>query len=185
MPAEEWIPVSLDGKWYYVLYPRPAYIITTGNKAKYTAMAASWVMPVSMHPPLVAVSVAPKRYTYELLREAGEFAVNIMDYKYYKEVSYVGTVSGREEEDKLAKAGLTKMDAKRIDCPVVAEATAILECRVVSEVGTGDHVLFIGEVLEAYAKEPLAGKPDIKNYKALLQVAGLSYTTTVDEVVKC
>ena len=179
-----WTSIDMTGRWYYVLYPRPVVVVSSAYRGLESALAASWCTPVSRNPPLVAISIAPSRFTYELIIGSKEFAVNVLDYKYYREVSYLGAVSGRDVKDKIVKAGLTKVKAKKINVPVIAEATAVLECKLYDKVEAGDHVLVIGEVVEAYAKKPLQGIPDIKEYKSLLQVAGLTYTTITDKVVK-
>lgn len=179
-----WVSIDLKGKWYYVLYPRPVVVVSARYGNSESALAASWCMPVSLNPPLVAVSVAPTRYTYDLIVSSGEFAINILDYKYYREVSYLGTVSGRSVSNKIEKAGLTRVQAKKIKAPVIGEATAVLECKLHSKLATGDHVVIVGEVVEVYARKPLQSIPDIKKYKPLLQVAGLTYTTCKDETVK-
>ncbi len=179
-----WTTIDLKGKWYYLLYPRPVVIITARYGGRESGMAASWVMPISRSPPLVGVSIAPTRFTYELLSKSKEFAINVLDYEHVDVVNYLGTVSGRNVPDKLRKCGVRIGNAKRISAPIIEDSAAILECKVFREFELGDHVLVVGEVIEAYAKEPLRDVPDVKKYREVLQIAGTMYTTTITEYRK-
>jgi len=179
-----WTGIDATGRWYYVLYPRPVVVVSAHHKGLESALAASWCMPVSRNPPLVAVSIAPSRFTYELIIGSKEFAINVLDFQYYKEVSYLGTVSGRDVKNKIEKAGLTRVQARKIKAPIIGEATAVLECKLYDKINAGDHVIIVGEVVESYAKKPLQGIPDLEAYKPLLQVAGLTYTTSTSKIVK-
>ncbi len=175
-----WIDINLKDKWYYLLHPRPVVVVSVAFNGKETAMAASWCMPVSKSPPLLAVSIAPSRYTYELIKGSKEFIVNVLEYRYFKEVSYLGTVSGRDIPDKIDRSGLSKEYGRIVKAPVFKEAVGVLECKLYKDVEAGDHNVIIGEVLKAYAKESLKAEPDIKKYKVMLQIAGLKYTTSLD-----
>jgi len=180
-----WYSISTRGKWYYILYPRPVVVVSASADGCESAMAASWCSPVSRDPPLVMVAIAPTRYTYELIKSSGEFAINILDYRFCKEVNFLGIVSGRDYPDKIERSKLHKIKAKKIKAPIISESTAVLECKLYKEISLGgDHVMVIGKVIEAYAKEPLKGIPDIKSYRTLLQLAGTTYTTTITSYIK-
>lgn len=136
-----------------LLYPALTVIVTCGVKNKINGMAAAWVTPLSHSPTLVGVSISPERLTHSMIVESGEFAINILDFRYLEKVSHMGEVSGRDVENKFELVGLTPIAARRIVSPVVEEASAVLECRLYKRVEVGDHSLFVGEVLEAYAEE--------------------------------
>ncbi len=133
--------------------PQPIAIITVGDPekpGKRNAMTAAWVSRVSWNPPLVAVSIAPSRYTFELVKEFGEFAINLVSRNLLDlALAIFGAVSGRER-DKFEAAGVTPHRARKILAPVLKEAPVVIECRVVKMVEAGDHVLVIGEVVEMY-----------------------------------
>ena len=65
-------------EWPYILHPRPVAIVASRFKNKLSAMAASWVMPVSREPPIVAAAIAKTRFTYELIVKSKEFSLNIL-----------------------------------------------------------------------------------------------------------
>jgi len=135
------------------LLPQPIVIITVGDAEdpkKRNAMTAAWITRVSWDPPLVAVSIAPSRYTYELLKEYKEFAINIVSRRILNiALSVFGALSGRHV-DKFSRAGVEPIKAKKIRAPVLKEAPIVIECKLIKTVEVGDHILAIGEVLAVY-----------------------------------
>jgi len=170
---------------YHLLHPKPAVlVISIDSSGRVNGMIAAWTTPLSHSPPLIGVSISPKRYTYELVKESGEFTLNIMSKEYVKQIHFLGTVSGRDRKDKLRESGLTISKSKKVKAPHVEEALAVLECRVEKEVEAGDHVFFIARILEAYAKSGVFGevyKPE--KAKILLHLGGAYYTTISDEII--
>jgi flavin reductase (DIM6/NTAB) family NADH-FMN oxidoreductase RutF len=114
----------------------------------------AWQTPVSSSPPLVAISVAPTRYSHQLISESKEFVINVPPLSLLKTTVYCGTVSGRDQ-DKLKGAGLTREPAQIVSAPLIAECIGHLECKVVKQISAGDHTLFLGEVVAASAAEVL------------------------------
>ncbi len=141
-----------DVKFYYLAYPKIVSLITSGSFDKGNVMAASWNTPVSFNPPLFAVAVAPERYTYGLIKKYGEFGVNFLPFELSEKIYRVGDVSGRDL-DKFSEFNLTKFRGKYIKAPLIEESLSAFECKVVKEVETGDHTLFIGEVLQAWYRK--------------------------------
>ncbi len=169
-------------RWYYILYPMRAYVVTSSHGGKIGAMTAAWVMPTSIDPPMLVVAIAPRRYTYTLIRMSGEFAVNVFEYKYMREVYYLGSVSGWDEPKKVEKSGLHLKPGRSVGAPVFEEAHAVAECKVENIVPAGDHDLVVGRVVDYYYKPPLGeGRPDVSRFKALIHVGGSHFTTTIGE----
>lgn len=171
-----------------LLHPKLTVIITScSSDGRFNAMTAAWAMPVSHRPPLVAVSIAPSRLTYSYVHETGEFVVNVPTVDLLGEVEYFGTVSGRVE-DKLARAGLRLGRARRVKPPVILDCAAWLECLVEREVPAGDHLLFIGRVVEAYARDDVfdtaKGVYRVDVFKPVLHLGGDHYTTCIDRELK-
>jgi len=141
-------------------------------------------MPVSANPPLVAISIAPRRYSHKLIEETKEFVINIPDMKLVKETLYCGRVSGREV-NKFEKAKLTMAPAKAVKVPIIKDCVAHLECRLHQQVTVGDHTLFIGRVVAAYADEGIFdGTFDIKKAKLIYHLGGDLFATLSEETVK-
>ena len=121
------IPVSSA---YHLLHPKPAVlVISIDSSGRVNGMIAAWTTPLSHSPPLIGVSISPKRYTYELIKESQEFTLNVLSVNYVKQIHFLGTVSGRSR-DKLKESGLTLSESKRVKSPHVEEALGVLECRV-------------------------------------------------------
>jgi len=138
--------------FYRLLHPRPAVIVTcVDEEGRSNALAISWITPVARDPPTIAICVGKKRYSHGLISRTGEFVVNVPTDELVEAVHYCGTVSGRDVQDKIARAGLTAGPAKAVRAPVIEECPAHLECRVKQVVDCGSHDIFIGEVVAAYA----------------------------------
>ena len=135
-----------------VLHPCVATLVTCSGRGVDNVLAVAWAMPVSADPPMVAVSISPKRYSYSLIEETGEFVVNVVSTDMLDAVWKCGTTSGRRV-DKFSLAGLEKISSKVVKPPRVKGALASLECRVVDRVEVGDHVLFVGEVVAYHVDE--------------------------------
>jgi len=108
----------------------------------------AWVSPVSLQPPLVVIAISPKRDSFANLKVHGEFVLNLPTAEHLHEVHICGTQSGRTV-DKFVVTGLTALPAQKVKPPLIAECVAHLECKVVNVFVTGDHELFVGEVLAA------------------------------------
>ncbi len=147
-----------EENWYYVLHPRPVYVVAAAWGGRVNFMAASWVMPFSEDPPRIVASLSKDSYTAELARRAGSFTVNVYAADAADFVYSAGTVSGRRV-DKVRELGAevsfdTATGAPRIVRPrpigyVVARVHRVLEDLA------EDVDLFVADVVEAYADERL------------------------------
>jgi flavin reductase (DIM6/NTAB) family NADH-FMN oxidoreductase RutF len=170
---------------YRLLHPRPVVLITCCSKdGKNNIIAVAWSTPLSFNPPLVGISIAPKRYSYKLIKETKEFVVNVPSAKLAKETLICGKFSGRNVE-KFKMANLTPLQAKKVKPPLIKECVAHLECKVVSSLDVGDHVFFVGKVLNAEVEEELFNREESKYrlsyFKPLIQLGGEEFTTTKEE----
>ena len=122
-------------------------------------MTAAWVARVSWDPPMLAVAVAPTRHTLELIREYGEFVVNLVGPSLEGAAYGVfGSASGRSV-DKFEASGVRLFRARSVTAPVLADAVAAFECRLEKVVEAGDHLIVVGRVVGALKlrdEEPLA-----------------------------
>ncbi len=134
-------------KWYYLLHPRPAYIIGSGSGEEVNIMAASWVTPISMEPPTVGVVVDEETYTADLIKKYKQYTINIVEN--LKLIMRAGSVSGREA-NKLE--GVKWERGKKVDSPVLEEAVGWIEAKVINEVKVGEVYLFVGEVVHWEAR---------------------------------
>ena len=157
--------------------PRQVILVTSreemdimGKKeVKDNIITIAWHMPVSFNPNLYAISIGKTRFSCEIIKKSKAFAVNFVPFELKKQVLVCGTKSGIHI-DKFKEAGLTKEECKSIDCPRIKEALAYIECEVINEVDAGDHIIFVGKVLNSEIK---------KNGKRLLQRGNDFVTTAV------
>ncbi len=166
------------------LYPLRTYLIVSGTIERPNVMAADWVVPLSFNPPMCGVAIGHTRYTRKLIDEYKEFVVAVPTVELLKDVWVAGTVSG-SRVDKRERLSLTFIPSKRVKVPSVKECQANVECRVVNSVETGDHIFYIGEILEvSYGDAFLKGEPDVKGYKFLMHVnIGSKFTSNSSEIL--
>jgi flavin reductase (DIM6/NTAB) family NADH-FMN oxidoreductase RutF len=126
------------------------YVVTTRLGEKINGMTAAWVAQVSLKPLLVMVSIAPSRYSHTLIKESGIFAINVLTAEQVEVAKRFGYKSGRKI-DKFA--GLDYLAAGS-GAPVLPQAYAYLDLKLVHTYTAGDHTLFVGEVTEAKILQP-------------------------------
>jgi flavin reductase (DIM6/NTAB) family NADH-FMN oxidoreductase RutF len=154
---------------YRLLHPMHTVLISCVGKAgKPNITTVAWAMPTSIEPPLVAISLSPKRHSHTLIEETQEFIINIPTLELLQSTYACGNFSGRSF-DKFKKAGLTPIPAKKVKAPAIRECIAHLECGVDSSFTTGDHTIFVGKVLQAYSN------PGVFTEKYVLESAKMLY----------
>ena len=132
-------------------YPAAVGLITTGADRP-NVMTCNRMASCSAEPPRLSVSIRPKRYSHGLIRNTGEFVLNLPTPGQALLADYVGVVSGRGE-DKFAIAGLRLAPALRVKTPLLADCPVNIECAVEHELDLDSHTLFIGRVLAVHAEE--------------------------------
>lgn len=130
-----------------LFYPRQAVLVTAASSEKANVTAVEWVTPISEKPPLLALSLHNTSLTLDLLSTSMEFVVAIPSEKLRSAVLLCGATSGKFI-DKFSEAPLTQVKARRVSAPLIMEAAANIECRVLSCASAGDHTLVVGEVVE-------------------------------------
>jgi flavin reductase (DIM6/NTAB) family NADH-FMN oxidoreductase RutF len=146
------VPVSLE-RSLYLLHPYTASLVTCkGKNGKNNVMAAAWIIPISVDPPMLAMSIRPERYSYDLIRESREFVVNIPSFQMAKGVLICGRISGRDH-NKFKEARFSIRRATKLQPPIIEQCVAHIECKVVKVMKTGDHSLILGKIVAASALE--------------------------------
>ncbi|MGA2989476.1 MAG: flavin reductase family protein [Candidatus Korobacteraceae bacterium] len=177
-----------------ILLPRPVVVATCVDaKGKPNAITLAWCSPVSHRPLVVAIAISPKRYSHNLVANAGEFVLNFPSIDLAEEVNWMGRKSG-SKYDKFAVTGVTLEPAKEVNAPVIRECYAHLECKVINQVAAGDHTTFFGQVVHAEVAEgslqkvkqggPPAYYFDPKMIKTLQHLGGDMYLTNTEEYVE-
>ena len=169
---------------YRLLHPKSVVMVSCIDKTgKANIVTLAWSMPTSSDPPLVAISVSPRHYSHRLIEETKEFVVNVPTIEIVRETLFCGRVSGREH-DKFKEAPLTALPARKIQAPIIKECVAHLECKLVQKITTGNHTIFIGEVLAAHVNEGVFDdKVNISKVNLIYHLGGDDFTTVSPEVV--
>ncbi|MGI6011894.1 MAG: flavin reductase family protein [Ruminococcus sp.] len=151
MPKQQWKPGNM-------LYPLPAVMVSvTDGKGKDNIITVAWAGTVCTNPPMVSISVKPERYSYKMLKETGEFVINLTTESLAYAVDYCGVRSGRDR-DKFADMKLHKEKASLVQAPMIQESPVNLECKVKSVQELGSHHMFLAEVVAVHADEAFMDK---------------------------
>ncbi|MCM1246007.1 MAG: flavin reductase family protein [Roseburia sp.] len=137
-----------------MLYPVPAVMVSCGREnEKPNIITVAWTGTICSEPVMVSISVRPERYSYEIIKETGEFVINLTTKELTRATDWCGVKSGREV-DKFGEMGLTAAPAKNLKyAPIIAESPVNLECKVKELKELGSHHMFIAEVAGVQVSE--------------------------------
>ena len=136
-----------------MLYPVPVVMVSCsrpGEKANICTVA--WVGTVCSDPPMLSVSIRPERYSHAIIKESGEFVVNLVTEKLTPACDWCGVRSGRDY-DKFREMHLTEYPSPFMDTPAILESPVNIYCKVKEQICLGSHDLFLGEVIGVTADE--------------------------------
>ncbi len=130
-----------------MLYPLPAVMVSSkreGDKAN--IFTASWSGTICSDPAMVYVSIRPERYSYDIIKETGEFVINLVSEELVRAADYCGVRSGRDV-DKFKELYLHELESEKISAPGIAESPVCIECKVKDIIELGSHDMFIANVV--------------------------------------
>lgn len=137
-----------------LLAPMPAALVTCGTLDAPNIFTVAWTGIVNTQPPKTYISVRPERFSYALIRESGEFVINLTTRRLLHAVDFCGVRSGRDT-DKFAVCGLTAEPASQLTCPMLAESPLSLECRITDLLELGSHHMMLADIVAVNADEAL------------------------------
>lgn len=136
-----------------MVYPLPAVLVTCSDgKGKDNVLTVAWTGTVCTNPAMAYISVRPERYSYDMIKNTGEFVINITTNELAFATDYCGVRSGRDE-DKFSKCKLTKETAINVKAPLIKESPVNIECKVRDIMEYGSHTMFIADVMCVHADE--------------------------------
>ncbi|HIF96393.1 MAG TPA: flavin reductase [Myxococcales bacterium] len=146
-----------DKKQALRMIPYGLYVLTAESAdGRVAASTVNWVTQASFEPPLVAVGVKADSGAHSIIKESKTFALNVlgkgqdsMAFAFFKSLDRDGNSIGGEA-----------FSSGESGAPVLTNAHAVLECKLVDTVEIGDHSLFVGEVIGAGIPSDLEGRPD-------------------------
>ena len=143
---------ELQEFWKHCAKPERIVWAVAKHEDKCSICPVGWKMNTSASPPMMAISIAPSRFTHDLIANSGEFVLAWPGEDLAEATLLCGTRSGRDM-DKFEQAGLTPVEGRHVKAPLVKECIGNLECRLVGQLATGDHSIFAGEILAAWTSE--------------------------------
>ncbi len=133
-------------------YPIPAIMVSLGNMEKSNIITVAWTGILNSDPAMVYISVRPTRYSYNIIKETKEFAINLTTKDLAYKTDWCGVKSGANV-DKFKEMHLTKQKAQFIKCPLIKESPVSIECKVEKTIDLGSHTMFVARVLSIDADE--------------------------------
>lgn len=136
-----------------MLYPLPVVMVSCRRPGeKPNIITVAWAGTVCTNPAMLSISVRPERYSHEIIKETGEFVVNLVTEDLTYACDYCGVRSGRDV-DKFAEMKLTAIESQVVKAPSIGESPVNIECRVVEVKPLGSHDLFLAKVVSVSADE--------------------------------
>lgn len=133
-------------------YPIPAVMVSCGDMEKSNIITVAWTGILNSDPAMVYISVRPERHSYNMIKETGEFVINLTTRELAYATDWCGVRSGAKY-DKFKEMKLTKQKANLVKCPLIEEAPVSIECKVKEIRELGTHHMFIADVLAIDADE--------------------------------
>ena len=160
------------------VYPIPAVMVSCGTVENSNIITVAWTGILNTNPAMVYISVRPTRYSYKLIKEQGEFVINLTNEKLVYAADWCGVKTG-EKVDKFKEMNLHKEKAKFVKCPLIKESPVSIECKVKEIKELGSHHMFIAEVLSIDADDKYInekGAFDISECNLIAYANGNYYT---------
>lgn len=151
-----------------LLAPVPAVLVSCGTVEKPAALTIAWTGIISSDPPRMYISVRRERNSYGIIKQSGEFCVNMMPSTTVRSLDYCGIKSGKTE-DKLEKRKLTAIPCTQISAPMIAQSKIALECKVFDMQEQGSHDMFLADIVAVNIEEELIDEKG----RLMIEQAGL------------
>ena len=137
-----------------MLYPLPPVMVTCGTMEKPNVLTIAWTGILNSEPAMTYISVRPSRYSHDLIKNSGEFVINLTTAKMLKAADYCGVKSGKDT-NKLQETGLTLLPCDKVKAPMIEQSPLSLECRVTEIKPLGSHDLFLAKIVAVHVEEEL------------------------------
>ena len=137
-----------------MIYPLPAVMVSCGDKeGNSNILTIAWTGTICTNPAMLYISVRPERHSYNMIKETGEFVVNLTTESLVKQTDYCGVKSGRDV-DKFKETKLTRGKANALQyAPTIEESPVNIECKVEKIEELGSHHMFIARVVSVQVDE--------------------------------
>ena len=137
--------------------PLPPTMVSCGDMESSNIITIGWTGILNTVPPKTYISVRPTRHSYNIIKESGEFVINLTPASLVKEADYCGIYTGKKV-NKFEKCKRTKEEATVVSCPMIAECPVSIECKVTDIVPLGSHDMFMADIVAVNVAEELFDK---------------------------
>lgn len=137
-----------------MVYPVPAALVTCGSMDKPNIITIAWTGTICTNPAMTYISVRKERYSYDLIKESGKFAINLSTKALLRAADYCGVKSGRDV-DKFKEMNLTAIPGLSLEVPIIKESPLSIECEVTEIKELGSHDMFFARVTGVTIEETL------------------------------
>ena len=134
-----------------MLNPVPAVMVSCGS-SKPNIITIAWTWIVNSNPPMTYISVRKERYSHSIIKNTGEFVINLCNEQLAFATDYCGVRSGRDI-DKFKEMKLTPQKAEIVSCPMIKESPVNIECRVREVIELGSHDMFLADIIKVHVDE--------------------------------
>ena len=128
-----------------MIYPIPAVLVSCGNMEKSNIFTVAWTGIVNTDPAITYISVRPERYSYDIIKQTGEFVINLTTKELAFATDYAGVTSGKNVS-KVEKLGLHLENRNNVLAPMIKESPISIECKVIEIKELGSHHMFLAEI---------------------------------------
>ena len=140
-----------------LLGPVPPVMVSCGDMEDSNIITIAWTGILNTIPPKTYISVRPSRHSYNIIKERGEFVINLTPASLVKEADFCGIYTGKKV-NKFDRCKLHKQKASMLDCPMIEESPLSLECRVSDIIPLGSHDMFIADIVAVNVDDALLDK---------------------------
>lgn len=137
-----------------LLAPVPAVMVSCGSAEKPNIITIGWCGITSTQPPKTYISVRPERYSYDLIKQSGEFVINLVPKSLAKSADFCGMYTGKKV-NKFEKCSLTPINSRHVSAPTIKESPINIECRVTDIIPLGSHDMFLADIVGVCVDEAL------------------------------
>ena len=147
MGKQTWKPGNM-------VYPLPAVMVSCADKEGHNnIITVAWTGTVCTNPAMAYISVRPERHSYKMIRESGEFVINLTTEKLAYATDWCGVRSGRDY-DKFKEMKLTASEAESLDyAPIIEEFPVVMECELLEHLKDEYVSAIVGKIVNVKAEE--------------------------------
>jgi len=162
--------MKINSKPGPLLAPLPTVMVSCGDMENSNILTIAWTGIVNSNPPMTYISVQPIRHSYEIIKERGEFVINLTSEELTKAMDFCGVKSGRDI-DKFAELGLHKEAGDEVAAPMIAESPVNIECKVVESKLLGSHEMFLAEIVAVHIDDKYVDEKGAYDFGSMKMVA--------------